>query len=57
MSHPDSDRVREREEKEEQPYKKQAERSGKNVTFIAKDGCEVTITPDGKRFFNWSDWY
>lgn len=51
------DRVREYEEREERPFKRQAERTGKAVTFIAKDGCEVTILPDGKRFFNWSDWY
>lgn len=34
-----------------------ARREGKNVTFIAEDGCEVTVTPDGKVFHNMSDWY
>jgi hypothetical protein len=34
-----------------------ARRYGKNVTFIADDGCEVTVTPDGHVFHNMSDWY
>ena len=32
-------------------------REGKNVTFIAHDGCEVTVTPGGHVFHNMADWY
>lgn len=34
-----------------------ARRFGKNVTFIAHDGCEVTVTPSGHVFHNAADWY
>jgi hypothetical protein len=34
-----------------------AQRYGKNVTFIAHDGCEVTVTPSGRAFHNMADWY
>jgi hypothetical protein len=34
-----------------------ARRDGKNVTFIADDGCEVTVTPSGHVFHNAADWY
>lgn len=34
-----------------------ARRENKNVTFIAHDGCEVTVTPDGHVFYNMADWY
>jgi hypothetical protein len=34
-----------------------ARHEGKNVTFIAHDGCEVTVTPSGHVFQNMSDWY
>jgi hypothetical protein len=34
-----------------------AKRYGKNVTFIADDGCEVTVTPGGHVFHNVADWY
>lgn len=34
-----------------------ARREGKNVTFIADDGCEVTVTPSGHVFHNMADWY
>lgn len=34
-----------------------ARRFGKNVTFIAEDGCEVTVTPSGRVFHNVTDWY
>jgi hypothetical protein len=34
-----------------------ARREGKNVTFIADDGCEVTVTPSGHVFHNAADWY
>jgi hypothetical protein len=34
-----------------------ARRYGKNVTFIAHDGCEVTVTPNGHVFHNIADWY
>jgi hypothetical protein len=34
-----------------------ARRYNKSVTFIAHDGCEVTVTPDGHVFHNAADWY
>ena len=34
-----------------------ARRLRKNVTFIADDGCEVTVTPGGDVFHNVSDWW
>jgi hypothetical protein len=34
-----------------------ARRENKNVTFIAEDGCEVTVTPGGHVFYNAADWY
>ena len=34
-----------------------ARRFGRNVTFIAHDGCEVTVTPSGHVFHNMADWY
>lgn len=34
-----------------------ARRFGRNVTFIADDGCEVTVTPSGNVFHNVADWY
>jgi hypothetical protein len=34
-----------------------ARRYNKNVTFIAHDGCEVTVTPGGHVFHNAADWY
>jgi hypothetical protein len=30
---------------------------GCTQTVIAKDGCEVTATPDGQVFYNMGDWY
>lgn len=30
---------------------------GGNVTFIAADGCEVTVTPGGHVFHNAADWW
>ena len=33
-----------------------ARSENRNVTFIAHDGCEVTVTPDGHVFHNASDW-
>lgn len=34
-----------------------ARETGRNHTMIAKDGCEVTATPDGHVFYNAADWY
>lgn len=34
-----------------------ARRFNKNVTFIAHDGCEVTVTPGGHVFHNAADWW
>lgn len=34
-----------------------AREAGRNYTVIAKDGCEVTATPDGHVFYNMADWY
>lgn len=34
-----------------------AKREGKSVTFIAADGCEVTVTPSGHVFHNAADWW
>lgn len=34
-----------------------ARRENRSVTFIAHDGCEVMVTPDGKVFHNMADWY
>lgn len=34
-----------------------ARREQRNVTFIAHDGCEVTVTPGGHVFHNAADWY
>jgi hypothetical protein len=34
-----------------------ARAENKNVSFIAHDGCEVTVTPDGNVFHNAADWY
>ncbi len=34
-----------------------AQTNGENVTFVAADGCEVTITPAGHVFHNAADWW
>lgn len=34
-----------------------AQRTGKSATFIAEDGCEVTVTPNGHIFHNAADWW
>lgn len=31
--------------------------SGKMVKYIAKDGCEISITPGGHVFYNIDDWW
>ncbi len=49
--------IREREQRENAPYIEQAKRERRNVTFIAEDGCEVTVTPNGHVYFNMADWY
>jgi hypothetical protein len=42
---------REREAKDE------AKKTGKSITYIDDDGCEVTATPDGHIFLNASEWW
>lgn len=49
--------IRAREKKENDAATAQARLQNRPVTFIASDGCEVTVTPDGKVFLNMSDWY
>jgi hypothetical protein len=34
-----------------------ARSENRNVTFIAHDGCEVTVTPQGHVFHNAADWW
>lgn len=52
-----SEEIRRDEQLENAPYIAAAAATGKSVTFIAKDGCEVTVTPQGRVFFNMADWY
>ncbi len=54
---PDRNEVREREQRENAPYIAAAAATQKPVTFIASDGCKVTVTPEGKVFHNMEDWY
>ena len=54
---PPSRLIRERERAENAPYIAEARRTGRAVTFIACDGCEVTCLPNGTVFFNAADWY
>ncbi|WP_211909125.1 hypothetical protein [Tardiphaga alba] len=49
--------IREREARENQQAHAQAKATGKAVSFIASDGCEVTVTPAGHVFHNIDDWY
>jgi hypothetical protein len=49
--------IREQEATENAPYLAKARETGRPVTFIASDGCEVTCLPDGNVFFNAADWY
>lgn len=34
-----------------------ARRAGRNITFTAADGCEVTATPTGHIFHDAADWW
>jgi len=34
-----------------------AKATGKSITYIDKDGCEVTATPSGHVFLNAADWW
>jgi len=52
-----SEEIRATEAAENARARATAKREGKNVTFIAHDGCEVTVTPGGHVFHNVSDWY
>ena len=49
--------LRERERRENAPYLAEAKATGKAVTFITSDGCEVTCLPDGSVLFNAADWF
>ena len=51
------EKIRERELKENKLAQALALETGRSVTFIASDGCEVTVTPSGAVFYNASDWY
>lgn len=57
MSEEKKETIAEREAREEAPYRTAAAVTGKPQTFIASDGCQVTILPNGTRFFNVEDWY
>lgn len=53
----ESERIREQEKAENGPAVEKAKATGKPVTFIAKDGCEVTAMPSGDVFYNAADWW
>ena len=52
-----AEELRARESEENTRAISTAKKEGKNVTFIAHDGCEVTVTPGGHVFHNMADWY
>ena len=52
-----SKEIRDRETQENHAARMAAIATGKPVTFIASDGCEVTVTPQGHVFHNMADWY
>lgn len=47
----------ERERMESQLYRERAQQTWRAVTYVASDGCEVTVHPDGSEWFNAADWY
>ena len=49
--------LRAREKKENDRAIAKARRTKKTVSFIAHDGCEVTVTPNGNIFYNAADWW
>jgi hypothetical protein len=49
--------IRDRELAESAPHLERARREGRAVRYIASDGCEVTVHPDGNEWFNAADWY
>ena len=53
----ETQRIRDREAAENKPHIEQAKRTGRVITFIASDGCEVTVLPNGTVWFNAADWY
>lgn len=57
MSEFESKKIRDRERREEAPYKAAAIATQKPVTFIASDGCEVTCLPSGRVLYNAADWW
>lgn len=52
-----AEEIRKREHTENQRALAVAQRENRSVTFIASDGCEVTVTPSGQVFYNMADWY
>ena len=46
-----------REARENAPALMKARKTKRPATFIASDGCEVTVTPDGHEFYNAADWW
>lgn len=46
-----------RDERSREAPQAREKASEKNVTFVASDGCEVTVTPSGHVFHNIADWY
>lgn len=52
-----SEEIRERERRENYAAQMAAIATGKPVTFVASDGCKVTVTPRGHVFHNMEDWY
>jgi hypothetical protein len=53
----ESDKIRERERRENEAVCAAAIAAGKAVTFIATDGCEVTVLPNGTVFHNAAYWW
>ena len=57
MSETTGKEIRDREAAENAPHLAKARETGRAVTFIARDGCEVTCLPNGNTLFNAADWY
>lgn len=51
------ERLQAREQSENAVALAKARLTDANVTFIAADGCEVTVTPSGHVFHNAADWW
>ena len=57
MATDENEKIRERERQENAPHLAKARATGRPVTFIASDGCEVTVMPEGDIFYNVADWW